>query len=55
MDNGSEPLIRLDSVSKVFVTDEVETHALAGIHFEVKKGEYLSGHPAAANRRCSPY
>jgi len=29
-------------VSKVFVTDEVETHALSGIHFEVKKGEYLS-------------
>src|SRR5213082_1903793 len=42
MDNGSQPLIRLDQVSKVFVTDEVETHALAGIHFEVKKGEYLS-------------
>jgi putative ABC transport system ATP-binding protein len=42
MDNGYEPLIRLDSVSKVFVTDEVETHALSGIHFEVKKGEYLS-------------
>ena len=28
--------------SKVFITDEVETHALAGIHFELKKGEYLS-------------
>src|SRR5512140_1539795 len=42
MDNGSQPLIRLDAVSKVFVTDEVETHALSGIHFEVKKGEYLS-------------
>jgi putative ABC transport system ATP-binding protein len=42
MENGSQPLIRLDQVSKVFVTDEVETHALAGIHFEVKKGEYLS-------------
>ncbi len=42
MDNGSEPLIKLDSVSKVFVTDEVETHALSGIHFDVKKGEYLS-------------
>jgi len=42
MDNGGEPLIRLDSVSKVFVTDEVETHALSGIHFDVKKGEYLS-------------
>jgi putative ABC transport system ATP-binding protein len=42
MDNGSEPIIKLESVSKVFVTDEVETHALSGIHFDVKKGEYLS-------------
>jgi putative ABC transport system ATP-binding protein len=42
MTNGSEPLIKLDRVSKVFVTDEVETHALAEIHFDVKKGEYLS-------------
>jgi putative ABC transport system ATP-binding protein len=42
MDNGAQPLIKLDGVSKVFVTDEVETHALAGIHFEVRKGEYLS-------------
>src|SRR5438045_4857969 len=42
MDNGSQPLIRLDAVSKVFVTDEVETHALQSIHFDVKKGEYLS-------------
>src|SRR6478609_1796381 len=41
MDNG-QPLLRLENVSKVFVTDEVETHALSGIHFEVKKGEYLS-------------
>lgn len=42
MTNGGEPLIRLENVSKVFVTDEVETHALAGIHFHVNKGEYLS-------------
>jgi putative ABC transport system ATP-binding protein len=41
MTNG-EALIRLDDVSKVFVTDEVETHALSGIHFHVNKGEYLS-------------
>jgi putative ABC transport system ATP-binding protein len=41
MTNG-EALIRLDNVSKVFVTDEVETHALSGIHFHVNKGEYLS-------------
>ena len=42
MDNGSQPLIRLETVSKVFVTDEVETHALSGIHIDVAKGEYLS-------------
>src|SRR5512142_105179 len=42
MDNGGESLIKLDNVSKVFVTDEVETHALSAIHFDVKKGEYLS-------------
>lgn len=35
-------LIRLDGVTKVFVTDEVETHALAGIHLEIKTGEYIS-------------
>ncbi|MBI1789407.1 MAG: ABC transporter ATP-binding protein [Acidobacteria bacterium] len=35
-------LIHLDGVTKVFVTDEVETHALAGIHLEVKKGEYVA-------------
>ena len=37
-----ESLIHLDGVTKVFVTDEVETHALAGIHLDIKKGEYLS-------------
>jgi len=42
MDNGAEAIIKLDRVSKVFVTDEVETHALSGIHFELRKGEYLS-------------
>ncbi len=35
-------LIRLEGVSKVFVTDEVETHALSNIHMEIKKGEYVS-------------
>src|SRR5205807_10281 len=40
--DGSQPLIRLENVSKVFVTDEVETHALSAVHFDVQKGEYLS-------------
>ncbi len=38
----SESLLKLDGVKKVFMTDEVETHALAGIHMDVKKGEYVS-------------
>jgi putative ABC transport system ATP-binding protein len=38
----SETLIHLDGVKKIFTTDEVETHALAGIHLDVKKGEYLA-------------
>jgi len=35
-------LITLDNLKKVFYTDEVETHALAGIHLEIKKGEYVA-------------
>src|SRR6202162_866958 len=35
-------LLKLDGVTKVFVTDEVETHALAGIHMNIQKGEYVS-------------
>jgi len=38
----SEALIHLQGITKVFVTDEVETHALAGIHLDIKKGEYLA-------------
>lgn len=40
MNNGS--LIKLEGISKVFYTDEVETHALAGIHLEIRQGEYVS-------------
>jgi putative ABC transport system ATP-binding protein len=38
----AESLIHLEGVTKVFTTDEVETHALAGIHLDIQKGEYLS-------------
>ena len=37
-----KPLIRLDGITKVFYTDEVETHALAGIHLEIQPGEYVA-------------
>ena len=38
----TESLLKLDGVKKIFYTDEVETHALAGIHMDVKKGEYVA-------------
>ena len=40
--NGSESLLKLDGVTKVFLTDEVETHALSGVQMEIRKGEYVS-------------
>ena len=33
---------QLDDLKKVFFTDEVETHALSGVHFEIAKGDYMS-------------
>ena len=38
----ADALIHLENVTKVFVTDEVETHALAGIRLDINKGEYLA-------------
>jgi len=42
MTTDSTSLIKLEGVTKVFLTDEVETHALSGIHMDIKKGEYVS-------------
>ena len=41
MTNNST-LIQMQDISKIFYTDEVETHALSGIHMEICKGEYVS-------------
>ena len=43
MAEARQALIKLEGVTKVFFTDEVETHALAGIHMEIGKGEYERG------------
>ena len=32
----------MEGVTKVFYTDEVETHALSGIHLDIQKGEYVA-------------
>ena len=37
-----QPLLHLEGVTKVFTTDEVETHALAGIHLQINRGDYVS-------------
>jgi putative ABC transport system ATP-binding protein len=42
MSSNGQPVIKLDGVTKVFFTDEVETHALSGIHLEIGNGEYVS-------------
>ncbi len=42
MNAPADSLIHLTSVKKIFYTDEVETHALAGIDMDIKKGEYVA-------------
>lgn len=37
-----DKLIEMDGIKKVFYTDEVETHALSGIHMEIREGEYVA-------------
>jgi putative ABC transport system ATP-binding protein len=40
--NANGSLIRLTDVHKVFTTEEVETHALSGVHLEIRRGEFVS-------------
>ena len=42
MSTPVSPLIRLENVTKIFHTDEVETHALSAVGFEIQNGEYVS-------------
>jgi putative ABC transport system ATP-binding protein len=42
MADANGTLIKMEGVKKVFLTDEVETHALEEIHLEIKKGQYIS-------------
>src|SRR3954465_10117567 len=39
---AGKTLIHLENVTKVFYTDEVETHALSGIHLAITDGEYIA-------------
>jgi len=42
MSDAGLPLIEIENLTKVFYTDEVETHALSGVHLMVRKGEYVA-------------
>src|SRR6516162_6093147 len=42
MSDASVPLIQITDMTKVFYTDEIETHALSGVHLTVNKGEYVA-------------
>jgi putative ABC transport system ATP-binding protein len=42
MSQNGNALISLEGITKVFYTDEVETHALSGIHLAINRGEYVS-------------
>jgi putative ABC transport system ATP-binding protein len=38
----AETLLRLEGIAKVFLTDEVETHALSNVHLSIRRGEFVS-------------
>ena len=42
MATTGEALIRLQGIKKVFLTDELETHALADVNLEIRQGEYVA-------------
>jgi putative ABC transport system ATP-binding protein len=42
MSSTNGTLIKMQGVSKIFFTDELETHALDAVDLEIKKGEYLA-------------
>ena len=42
MSEAGQALIEIEGLTKVFYTDEIETHALSGIHLNIRKGEYVA-------------
>src|ERR1700759_1593859 len=40
--NNGQTLIHIQDMTKVFYTDEIETHALSGIHLSINRGEYVA-------------
>jgi putative ABC transport system ATP-binding protein len=38
----TENIIEIEDLTKVFYTDEIETHALSGVHLNINRGEYVA-------------
>ena len=41
-DLSQHNLIHIEQLAKVFYTDELETHALSGVHLSIARGEYVA-------------
>jgi putative ABC transport system ATP-binding protein len=39
---GAETIIQIEGLKKIFYTDEIETHALSGVHLSIGRGEYVA-------------
>src|ERR1700758_5564964 len=37
-----ETIIQIEDLTKIFYTDEIETHALSGVHLSINRGEYVA-------------
>src|SRR5213596_522617 len=49
--NDAPPVIKLKELTKVFATDEVETHALSNVSLDIARGEYVSiGGPSGCGK-----
>ena len=35
-------LIHIEDLTKIFYTDDIETHALSGVHLSIARGEYVA-------------
>ena len=38
----TETIIQIEDLTKIFYTDEIETHALSGVHLNINRGEYVA-------------
>ena len=41
-ESGTPTLLCLSNVKKIFIAEDLETHALVDIHLEIKRGEYVA-------------